>query len=54
MESWICEVVDVEAAFLERDIGEDVFLELPDDVLDLGFEDQDTIDENCLLLNKAM
>ena len=54
MESWICEVVDVEAAFLQGDIKEDVFLEWPDGVLDLGFEDQDTINKKCLLLNKAM
>ena len=54
MESWICEIVDVEAAFLEGDMEDDVFLEWPDGVLDFGFEDQATIDENCLLLNKAM
>ena len=54
IESWICEVVDVEAAFLEGDVEEDVFLEWPDGVLDIGFEDQDTIDENCILLKKGM
>ena len=54
MESRICEVLDVEVAFLKGYVEEDVFLEWPDDVLDLGFEDQATIDVNCHLLNKAI
>ena len=31
-----------------------VYLEWPDGILDLGFEDQATIDKYCLLLDKTM
>jgi hypothetical protein len=47
-------VIDVEAAFLEADLEEDIYIEWPDGVLDYGFEDESEVADNCILLDKAM
>ena len=54
MESWSCEVMDVDAAFLEGDMEEKLFLRWSCGVLDFSLNDQATIDESCLLLKKAI
>ena len=51
---WTCEIVDVEAAFLNADLHEDLFIEYPEGVVELGFETQETTLNFCILLDKAM
>jgi hypothetical protein len=53
-EKWICEIVDVEAAFLNADLEEDLFIDYPEGVVEFGFESQETALNNCILLDKAM
>ena len=49
------EVIDVEAAFLEADLDEQIFIEWPDGVVEFGFEDESAVKEHCILLrSKAM
>jgi hypothetical protein len=48
------EVIDVEAAFLEADLDEQIFIEWPDGVVEFGFEDESDVEEYCILLSKAM
>jgi hypothetical protein len=52
--NWVCEIVDVEAAFLNADLDEKLFIEYPDGVVDFGFETRDTTLNYCILLDKAM
>ena len=51
---WICEIIDVETAFLEGDMDESIYIEWPDGILDYGFESVDTIRNTCILFEKAM
>ena len=51
---WVCEIIDVEAAFLEGDMEEQIYIEWPDGVLDFGFETQETMKNKCIKLEKAM
>jgi len=52
---WICEIIDVKAAFLEgKDMHESICIEWPDGILDDGFESIYTIKNTCILLEKAM
>jgi len=36
---WVCELVDVEAAFLEADLDEDIYMEWPEGINEFEFED---------------
>ena len=38
LKNWACQVVDVEAAFLNADLDKDLFIDYPDGVVDFGFE----------------
>ena len=51
---WVCELIDVEAAFLEADLDEDIYMEWPEGILEFGFENEATTTKNCILLEKAM
>ena len=53
-ESWTCEVVDVEAAFLEAEVNTKTYIEWPECVQDLGFESPSVIKAYCIQLGKAM
>ncbi len=53
-ENWICEIVDVEAAFLNADLEGDLFIDYPEGVVEFGFETQETALNNCILLDKAI
>ena len=44
----------MEAAFLEGDMDESIYIEWPDGILDYGFESVDTIKITYILLEKAM
>ena len=39
----MCEIIDVEAALLEGDMEERIYIEWPDGVLEFGFETQETM-----------
>jgi hypothetical protein len=52
--NWVCEIVDVEAAFLNADLDEDLYIEYPEGVVEFGFESEATTRSNCILLDKAM
>jgi hypothetical protein len=51
---WVCELIEVEAAFLEADLDEDIYMEWPEGILEFGFENEATTTKNCILLEKAM
>ena len=44
----------MEAAFLNADLDEDLYIEYPQGVVELGFETEATAGDNCILLDKAM
>jgi hypothetical protein len=51
----VCEIIDVEAAFLvEGDMDEQIYIELPDGVFDFGFETQETMKNKSIRLEKAL
>ncbi len=54
--TFVCEMIDIEAAFLEGDMegGKPTFIDWPDGMFELGFIDEKDIDENCILLLKSM
>ena len=51
---WTCEVIDIEAAFLEGDIDEPIFVEWPDGITELGFVSEKDAEANCIELKKSM
>ena len=51
---WEIDVVDIEAAFLEADLDEEVFIEWPEGIVDLGYATQEMVDTMCIQLDKAM
>ena len=51
---WVCEIVDVEAAFLEGDLEEKIYIEWPDGIEEFKYENKKTIETSCILLDKAM
>ena len=51
---WVCEMFDVEAAFLESDVETECYVEWPEGIVDLGFMTQEEADTTCAMLNKAM
>ena len=53
-ERWVCEVIDVEAAFLEADMDEDIYIEWPDGVLENDYENKADTTKYCIRLDKAM
>jgi len=53
-EKWICEVIDIEAEFLEGDIGEPMYIELPEGMVELGFISLEEFEETCDELQKGM
>jgi hypothetical protein len=54
LKNWVCEIVDVEAAFLNADLDEDLFIDYSNGVVDFGFETKQTTQDFCILLDKAM
>ncbi|MFM8621801.1 MAG: reverse transcriptase domain-containing protein, partial [Holophagaceae bacterium] len=51
---WATEMLDVEAAFLEAELEEDVYIEWPEGVVLLGFLDCKSTEGTCAHLGKAM
>ena len=52
--NWNCEMVDIEAAFLEAPLDEDVYIEWPEGVVEFGYIPQEVANVNCIKLTKAM
>ena len=51
---WEIDVVDIEAAFLEADLEEEVFIDWPEGIVELGYATQDMVDEMVIQIDKAM
>ena len=51
---FVCEIVDVEAAFLEADMDKQIYIEWPEGVAEFGYKTDKTIHRDCILLDKAM
>src|SRR5688572_26083261 len=52
---WICETIDIEAAFLEGDIEESTFMKWPPGMKELGQIDESfRRDTNCIRLKKSI
>ena len=48
------EAIDIEAAFLEADLDEDVFIEWPEGLVEFGYMTKEEQDGMCIQLGKAM
>ena len=53
-DEWVCEVIDIEAAFLEGDINEPMYIEWPEGMVELGFISERENVETCAELQKGM
>lgn len=51
---WICELVDVEAAFLEGKLKAPVYIDLPKGMVELGFMSKEEFDQACAELTGGM
>ena len=53
-DKWSVEMIDIEAAFLEADLDEDIYIEWPQGVEEFGYVTKDEMKGKCLKLEKAM
>ena len=53
---WVCEMIDIEAAFLNADLpkGSELYIEWPEGILDYGIVTREMIKKYCLGCDKAM
>ena len=51
---WKCELVDIEAAFLEGRLKQKAYIDLPEGLVELGFMTQDEYDKSCIELQGGM
>ena len=51
---WVCELVDIEAAFLEGRLKTKAYLQLPPGLVELGFMSQEEFDTTCIELKGGM
>ena len=51
---WEINVVDIEAAFLEAHLEEDVYIEWPEGLIEMGFTTKEIKEEYCINLGNAM
>ena len=51
---WECELVDIEAAFLEGKLKTKTYLQMPPGMVELGFMTQEEFDANCIELQGGM
>ena len=51
---WRCELVDVEAAFLEGRLKQKTYIQLPPGMVELGFMSQKEFEESCIELQGGM
>jgi histone deacetylase 1/2 len=53
-DGWAVHVIDIEAAFLEADLEEEIVAEWPEGLKELGYTTEELERDYCILLNKAM
>ena len=53
-EGWTVEAIDIEAAFLEADLDEEVFIEWPEGLVEFGYMTEEEQEGKCIKLGKAM
>jgi hypothetical protein len=53
-EDWTVECLDIEAAFLEGDIDEPIYIEFPEGMDELGFVTEKEMHTHCIELGKSM
>ena len=54
-EGWVCESYDVEAAFLEPSMKDlEMYIGLPEGLVELGFMSKEEADKHCILLQHSM
>ena len=51
---WLCDIVDVEAAFFEGDMDKAIYIGWPEGIEELGYEAKADTENYCILLKKAM
>ena len=51
---WSCELVDVEAAFLEGRLKHKAYIQLPPGMVELGFMSRKEYEESCIELQGGM
>ena len=51
---FVLEIVDIEAAFLEADLDEEIYIGWPDGIADFHYENETTMTDNCIRLDKAI
>jgi hypothetical protein len=54
MKGWGVEMIDIEAAFLEADLDEDIYIEWPEGLEEFGYFTSEEMENECLKLEKAM
>jgi hypothetical protein len=54
MKGWGVEMIDIEAAFLEADLDEDIYIEWPEGLAEFGYFTNEEMENECLKLEKAM
>ena len=53
-EGWEVEMIDIEAAFLEAELDEDIYIEWPEGVEEFGYFAPNEMEGRCLKLERAM
>ena len=51
---WVCEIFDVEAAFLEPYIDIEMYIDKPDGIVELGFISEEQKRTTCVQLRRSM
>ncbi len=54
LEDWEVEMIDIEAAFLEAELDEEIYIEWPEGLEELGYFTEDEMEGQCLKLERAM
>ena len=53
-QGWICEVFDIEAAFLELYLDNKMYIKWPEGMVELGFLTEEERDSICVRLERSM
>ena len=53
-DEWVCEIFDVEAAFLNANLKKKMYIEIPEVMVALGFVTEECREQNAIELNKSM
>ncbi len=52
-DQWVCEIIDIEAAFLEGNIVVPMYIEWPEGMVEMGFISLEEFQETCAELQKV-